>query len=129
MHFAVYFDYRVAALFKIIIEFSTIWYSSTNKYYLKMVFCNLHILLLGVFVNAVVTMPILTPITTQNVEASNDGRECKLLKDCHFYQQFEMKEITDSLREAIKNDVTRQTCGLNVYREVEKGNLIDYIHN
>ena len=94
-----------------------------------MVFCNLHILLLGVFVNAVVTMPILTPITTQNVEASNDGRECKLLKDFNFYQQFEMKEITDSLREAIKNDVTRQTCGLNVYREVEKGNLIDYIHN
>ena len=92
-----------------------------------MVFCNLNILLLGVFANAVVTTPILTPITMENIEVSNDGRECKLLKDCHFYQQFEMKEITDSLRQAIKNDITRQTCGLNIYREVEKGNLIDYM--
>ena len=63
----------------------------------------------------------------ENVEASNDGRECKLLKDCHFYQQFEMKEITDVLRQAIKNDITQQTCGLNIYREVEKGNLINYM--
>ena len=44
-------------------------------------------------------------------------------------RQFEMKEITDSLRQAIKNDVIQQTCGLNVYGEVEKGNLIDYIDN
>ena len=92
-----------------------------------MVFCNLNIILLGVFVNGVVTTPILTPITMENVEASNDGRECKLLKDCLFYQQFEMKEIMDSLRQAIENDITQHTCGLNVYREVEKGNLIDYI--
>ena len=94
-----------------------------------MVFSNLNILLLGVFVNVVVTTPILKPITMENIEASHNGRECKLLKDCHFYQQFEMKEITDSLRQAIKNDVIQQTCGLNVYREVEKGNLIDYINN
>ena len=92
-----------------------------------MVFCNLNILLLVIFVNDVVTTPILTPIRTENVEASNDRRECKLLKDCHFYQQFEMKVITDSLRQAIENDITQHTCGLNIYREVEKGNLIYYI--
>ena len=116
MHFAVCFDYQFAALFRIIIQFSTIWCSSTKKFYLKILFCNLNILLLGVFVTTVVTTPIWTPITMENVEASNNGSECKVLKDCYFFQQFELKEIADSLRQLIKSDITQQTCGLNIYR-------------
>ena len=72
---------------ELLFQFIIIWHSSTNKYYLKMAFCNLNILLLGVFVNSVVTTPILTPITIENVEASNDGRECKLLKDSAIWNE------------------------------------------
>ena len=66
-------------------------------------------------------MPMPTPITLGKVEAPNERRVCKVLKDCHFYRQFDLQQIADSLRQAIRKEIDKQACGLNEYMEVEKG--------
>jgi len=91
-----------------------------------MVFFNFNVFLLGFFVNSIVAVPIPTPITLGKVEAPNERRACKVLRDCHFYQQFDLEQITDSLRQAIRKDINKQACGLNEYMEVEKGIYIEY---
>ena len=91
-----------------------------------MVFFNFNVFVLGLFVNGIVAVPIPTPITLGKVEAPNERRTCQVLKDCHFYQQFNLEKITDSLRQAIRKDINKQACGLNEYMEVEKGIYIEY---
>ena len=86
-----------------------------------MVFFNFNAFVLGFFVNSIVAMPMPTPITLGKVEVPNERRVCKVLKDCHFYRQFDLKQIADSLRQAIRKDIDKQACGLNEYMEVEKG--------
>ena len=86
-----------------------------------MVYFNFNVFILGFFVNGIVAVPKPTPITLGKVEAQNERRACKSLNDCHFYQQFDLEQITDSLRQAIRKDIDKQACGLNEYMEVEKG--------
>ena len=63
-----------------------------------------------------------TPITKDNGgENRVNGRQCKPLKQCDFYQQFEEKNIPESLKTTIKTEVDRNACGLDIYGDVEKG--------
>ena len=91
-----------------------------------MVFLNFNIFVLGFFATGVVAVPTPKPTILEHLEAANERRECKLLKDCHFYQQFYLKQITDSLRQVVRKDIKQHACGLNAYMEVEKGILVEY---
>ena len=67
---------------------------------------------------------VLTPIqaralTSNNDEITHDGRECKPLKDCYFYRQYEKKEIRGKLKTAIQNDISTQACGWDDHQEMK----------
>ena len=69
-----------------------------------------------------IVSPFMSAVGNED-ENTIDGRQCKPLKECEFYQQFEKKDISELLRKAIKNELLREACGLNRHREVVKGKL------
>ena len=53
----------------------------------------------------------------------HEGRECIPLKNCYFYLQYIGEDIPNSLRKKMAKDILEHACGLDVHRNVEKGNV------
>ena len=61
-------------------------------------------------------------VDTNETTLNLDGRECKPLTDCFFYQQYIDEPILDSVKLAIRGDLLKHACGLDKHQEIEKGN-------
>jgi len=80
-----------------------------------------NVFLVCVLLNGLFKPHVSVPITL-NEGNKIEGRECKLLEDCVFYQQFPTNNISESLKIAIKKELQRQVCGLDEFGDVHRVN-------